>query len=62
ALLLLPVHLSTDLVWYGLVSFLVGSGRALLSKKARKIVNIVCGVILLGLGVFFLVVGLSSLS
>ena len=54
-------HIASDLGWYSLVSLLVAKGRRLMSTKVYRILLGVCGVGLLGLGVYFLVSGILFL-
>lgn len=47
-------HILADITWYLLVGFLVASGRQLLDDVIYRGVLAVCGVFLLGLGVYFM--------
>jgi threonine/homoserine/homoserine lactone efflux protein len=47
-------HILADLAWYSLVSFSVSAGRRLCPPLLYRIIFIVCGIILLGLGGMFL--------
>jgi threonine/homoserine/homoserine lactone efflux protein len=46
-------HWLTDLLWLGVLSLLVASGRRLISPKAYRAVLLACGVFLLGFGLYF---------
>lgn len=54
-------HIMSDLGWYSLVSLLVAKGRRLMSTRVYRALLGVCGVALLGLGVYFLVSGIRFL-
>lgn len=47
-------HILADLAWYSLVSFSVSAGRRLCPPLLYRIIFIVCGIVLLGLGGMFL--------
>ena len=46
-------HILADLVWYSSVSLAVGRGRKFLSQKAYQSIIAVCGVLLIGFGIYF---------
>jgi len=48
-------HILADLVWYSSVSFAVDRGRKLLSQKVYQGIIATCGVLLVGFGLYFLV-------
>ncbi len=48
-------HILADLLWYALVAFVVATGRKIMNDVAYRILLVVCGVALLGLGGYFLV-------
>jgi arginine exporter protein ArgO len=52
-------HISADLVWYCIVAFAVASGRRLCPPKIYRALIVSCGVILIGIGVFFFVKGVG---
>ena len=54
-------HILADLSWYALVSFVIATGRKALNKTVYSWVLIVCGLILIGLGIYFLVSGITFL-
>ena len=56
------VHFSVDLGWNSAVGSAVAAGRKLLTPGVYKGILGVCGVFLLGLGVYFLVSGIGSLQ
>ncbi|MCX6826500.1 MAG: LysE family transporter [candidate division Zixibacteria bacterium] len=47
-------HISSDFVWYTLVSFLIWRGRKIITGTAYKILIIVCAFFLLGIGGLFI--------
>jgi len=47
-------HILSDLVWYSSVSFAVDRGRKFLSQKVYKGIIAVCGVFLIGFGIYFI--------
>ena len=47
-------HFSSDLIWYGSVSFTVSKGRVLLDQRKYEIIIIACGLALIILGAWFL--------
>lgn len=48
-------HLLSDLIWYGLVSAAVAGGRRFMNQGVYRGIIAVCGVFLVGLGVFYFV-------
>jgi threonine/homoserine/homoserine lactone efflux protein len=46
-------HISSDLVWYSLVSAVVSKGRRFITDKVHRVVVGVCAVFLLGFAVYF---------
>lgn len=50
-------HIMADLVWYSLVSLAVTGGRKFISQRVYNFILLACGVILLGLGVYFIYTG-----
>jgi len=55
-------HILSDLGWYSLVSLVVSRGRRLMSPRIYRGLLAVCGVALVGLGVYFMVSGAMSLG
>jgi threonine/homoserine/homoserine lactone efflux protein len=51
-------HILADLVWYCLISAAVAGGRKFMSDRVYSGIILVCGIFLLGLGVYFLYYGL----
>ena len=47
-------HILGDLVWYCFVSFVVASGRRIITDRVYRGILAVCGVALAGLGIYFL--------
>lgn len=46
-------HILSDLAWYSLVAALVASGRRIVPRTVWRVMIVVCGVALVGLGVWF---------
>lgn len=57
--LLVPVHWLCDLVWLSLVSAVIYKTRSLWGRKFQRGLFIICSVILIGFGGWFLVSGLQ---
>ena len=55
-------HILSDLGWYSMVSLVVARGRRLMSQRIYRGLLLVCGVALIGLGVYFLVSGAIFLT
>ncbi|OQA44665.1 MAG: hypothetical protein BWY52_01563 [Chloroflexi bacterium ADurb.Bin325] len=53
-------HWLTDLGWLGGLSLLVGSGRGLFGERGYRAVLLVCGVFLVGFGLYFAKVGVGA--
>ncbi len=51
-------HIMADLLWYSLVAAAIAGGRKFLSDKIYQIILMICGVFLVGLGLYFLYVGI----
>lgn len=47
-------HISADLLWYSLVSFVVSRGRSLLGTTGYRIILFLCGCFLVSFGVWFI--------
>lgn len=54
-------HWLTDLVWLGGLSLLVASGRGLIGERGYRGVLLLCGIFLLGFGLYFGWTGLESI-
>jgi len=54
-------HISTDLLWNSLLSFVVASGRRILSDRVYRGILVVCGLFLMALSVYFISSGVSFL-
>ena len=54
-------HILADLSWYAFVALTIATGRRFFTDRAYRILIAVCGVFLVGLGVFFVYSGVSSL-
>lgn len=52
-------HILADLFWYSLVSFSMYKTGRLLSSNAYRILYIICGIFLLGFGIFFIINGIT---
>lgn len=55
-------HISSDFVWYFLVSLIVVTGRRLLNDAVYRAVLLVCGCFLVVLAVYFALAGIIMLS
>jgi len=47
-------HLLADLTWYSAVSFAVVSGKKIIKEDVYRTILVICGLFLLGLGVYFI--------
>jgi len=54
-------HISTDLLWNSLLSFVVASGRRILSDRVYRGILVACGLFLMALSVYFISSGMSFL-
>jgi threonine/homoserine/homoserine lactone efflux protein len=54
-------HISTDLLWNSLLSFIVASGRRILSQRVYRGILVACGLFLMALSVYFISSGISFL-
>jgi len=54
-------HISTDLLWNSLLSFVVASGRRILSQRVYRGILVACGLFLMALSVYFISSGMSFL-
>ncbi len=54
-------HISSDLVWYSSIAFIVARGRKFINNSIYRWFLIICGLALIGLGIYFLVSGISYL-
>jgi len=48
-------------VWYTLVSYIVWKGKRIISNTVYRRLLLLCGLALVGLGIFFIVTGIKSL-
>lgn len=55
-------HISADLVWYALVSFLIVKGKRIISNTVYRWFLLVCGLALVGLGGYFITSGIRFLA
>ena len=46
-------HIMADLLWYSLISAIAAGGRRFMNQHIYKIVIIICGLFLAGLGCYF---------
>ena len=53
-------HIFADLTWYSLVSVAIAGGRRFLSDRVYRGILVVCGIFLVGLGIYFLYFGLTA--
>jgi threonine/homoserine/homoserine lactone efflux protein len=56
---LLLTHWSIDLGWYCIVSFYVGKKRKALSIKSYRILMVICGLVIIAFGIYFLINSLT---
>jgi threonine/homoserine/homoserine lactone efflux protein len=54
-------HILSDLVWYTLVSYIVWRGKRIISNTVYRWLLLICGLALVGLGIFFIVTGIKTL-
>ncbi len=54
-------HILADFSWYSLVSFGIASGRKVMGDMAYRLIMLLCGLFLLGLGIYFLASGIQFL-
>jgi threonine/homoserine/homoserine lactone efflux protein len=55
-------HISADFVWYALIAFVVVRGRKIINDGVYRWFLIICGVALIGLGVYFITSGIKFLT
>ena len=55
-------HISSDLVWYGLVAIAIASGRKICPPRIYYLLITVCGIALTGLGLMFCYHGIRTLT
>jgi len=55
-------HILGDLGWYSLVSMVIASGKRVFNNRVYHGLLMVCGVALLGLGVFFVISGVRFIA
>ncbi|MBN1368023.1 MAG: LysE family transporter [Dehalococcoidales bacterium] len=54
-------HISADIVWYMFIALVIVKGKQYISNKAYRWFLIVCGVALVGLGIYFIFSGIRYL-
>jgi threonine/homoserine/homoserine lactone efflux protein len=59
---LIITHWTCDLVWLSIVSFLIYRTKALWGNKFQEWIFIVCSLLLVGFGIWFLVSGIQKIS
>lgn len=52
-------HIAADLIWYSFISGLIAGGKRFLNQKVYHIILLLCGLFLIGLGLYFLYSGLN---
>jgi threonine/homoserine/homoserine lactone efflux protein len=52
-------HILADLVWYSLIAFIIVSGKRVIKDTAYRWLLYICGLFLVGLGLFFIASGLN---
>jgi threonine/homoserine/homoserine lactone efflux protein len=55
-------HILADLGWYSIVSFTVARGKRFMTARVYRGLLLLCGVALIGLGVYFVVSGATFLA
>jgi len=55
-------HISSDFIWYSLVSLAVTSGKRFISHNVYRIILSICGIFLLCLAVYFIYSGIKFLG
>jgi threonine/homoserine/homoserine lactone efflux protein len=55
-------HISADLIWYAFISFIVVKGRKMINDGVYRWFLIICGLALVGLGVYFITSGIQFLT
>jgi len=55
-------HILSDLVWYSLVAIALSLGRKLFSDKIYRGLVVICGMFLIGLGIYFAYSGVSFIT
>ena len=53
-------HILSDLSWYCLVAFTIAFGRNFLSDRIYRILILICGISLIGIGLYFIGYGLGA--
>ncbi|MGI6492131.1 MAG: LysE family transporter [Pelotomaculum sp.] len=53
-------HILADLVWYSLVAGVIAGGRRFINDQAYRGILVVCGIFLVGLGIYFMYSGLTA--
>ncbi|MDP8252913.1 MAG: LysE family transporter [Candidatus Kaelpia aquatica] len=46
-------HIIADLIWYSIVSLTISKSKRFISDKTYKIIIFICGLILIGFGIYF---------
>lgn len=54
-------HILSDLSWYALVAFVIATGRKVINDTVYSWLLVVCGLALIGLGLYFVVSGIGFL-
>ena len=54
-------HILADLGWYALVAFIITSGRKVIDNNIYSGLMLTCGVVIIGLGIYFTCIGLDFL-
>jgi threonine/homoserine/homoserine lactone efflux protein len=54
-------HISADIIWYTVIALIIAKGKQYISNKAYRWFLIVCGIALIGLGIYFIISGISFL-
>jgi threonine/homoserine/homoserine lactone efflux protein len=55
-------HISADFIWYAFISFIVVKGRKIINDGVYRWFLIICGLALVGLGVYFITSGIQFLT
>ena len=55
-------HILSDFIWFGFVGFMVERGQKMLGEKFYKNIILVCAILLMGFGLWFIVHGIRTVG